>query len=175
MRRRWLVSLVVLACLALPTKVWAEAETLEQAWAEAYRANPTLQAERAKLRALDEQVSLALSNWRPSVDITSSVGRSYERSPQSEDFIKNTIANATRSYGVEFTQPLFRGFRTVLETEAAEKQVMAGRAGLQSAEQQLFLDTATAFLDLVRDQEVLDINRDNENVLKKKLEETEKH
>ena len=43
----------------------ASAETLEQALADAYLINPVLNAERARLRATDEQVALAKSGLRP--------------------------------------------------------------------------------------------------------------
>ena len=49
----------------------ADSMTLQQAWIQAYQSNPSLEAERAKLRATDEQVSQALSHWRPSIDATS--------------------------------------------------------------------------------------------------------
>ena len=74
---------------------------------------------------------------------------------------------------MQVTQPLFRGFRTKSETEAAEKQMLAGRAKLASAEQQLFLDTASAYLGTLRDQAVLDLERNHETVLEDKLKETQ--
>ena len=77
-----------------------------------------------------------------------------------------------RSYGVQLKQPLFRGFRTQAETEATEKQVLAGRAKLGSAEQQLFLDTASAYLGVLRDEAVLELERNHEAVLEDKLKET---
>jgi outer membrane protein len=43
----------------------ASAETLEEALADAYLINPVLNAERARLRAIDEQVALAKSGMRP--------------------------------------------------------------------------------------------------------------
>src|SRR6188472_190562 len=43
----------------------AGAETLEQALTDAYLINPVLNAERARLRATDEQVALAKSGLRP--------------------------------------------------------------------------------------------------------------
>ena len=146
--------------------------TLEQTWVDVYQHNPSLEAERAKLRATDEQVSLALSHWRPSIDATSSVGKTYQRIPAQQAYNTANFGSNTTGYGVQITQPLFRGFRTLSEMEAARKQVMAGRAQLQAAEQKLLLDTATAFLDVVRDEFILNTDRDNEAVLRKKLEET---
>ena len=129
----------------------AEYVTLEQALTYAYQRNPSLEAERAKLRATDEQVSVALSHWRPSVDATSSIGKTYQRIPGQQASDTANYGADTSSYGVQVTQPIFRGFRTVFETDAAKKQVMAGRAQLEDAEQKLMLDTATAFLDIIRD------------------------
>jgi outer membrane protein len=46
----------------------ASAETLEQALSDTYLVNPVLNAERARLRATDEQVALAKSGLRPFVN-----------------------------------------------------------------------------------------------------------
>lgn len=150
----------------------AERQTLEQVWVEAYQNNPSLEAERAKLRATDEQVAQALSHWRPSVTTSGSIGKNYEYTPPNHGLPSNYLAHGATHYGAEVKQPIFRGFKTLAETDEAEKQVMAGRAQLQSAEQQVLLDTAKAFLDTVRDEEILQINRDEETVLQKKLDET---
>jgi outer membrane protein len=157
---------------AISLSAHADSETLEQAWTLAYQNNPSLEAQRASLRATDEQVSQALSNWRPSIDATGSVGKTYQYAPDLAPFENPNFASTTRSYGAQVTQPLFRGFRTKAETEAAEKQVLAGRAKLESAEQQLFLDTASAFLGVMRDEAALDLERNHEAVLEDKLKET---
>jgi outer membrane protein len=146
--------------------------TLEQAWIAAYQNNPSLEAERAKLRASDEHVAQALSHWRPSVSVNANVGKTYQYLPPENGFASNSLAKGGDSYGAQISQPIFRGFRTLSETEAAEKQVLAGRAQLQGAEQQLLLDTSKAFLDTYRDEIIVQINRDEEEVLQKKLDET---
>ncbi len=52
----------------------ASAETIEQALADAYLINPVLNAERARLRATDEQVALAKSGLRPFVSGSADYG-----------------------------------------------------------------------------------------------------
>src|SRR5258708_8162292 len=52
------------------------AQTLTEAFAYTYNNNPQLLAQRAALRATDEGVPQALSNWRPTVNFTGSAGRS---------------------------------------------------------------------------------------------------
>lgn len=172
----WRLKLIggVLVALRLSTPACAAENdmTLEQAWIAAYQNNPSLEAERAKLRATDEQVAQALSHWRPSVSANTNVGRTYQYLPSENGSPSDNFAKGGDSYGVQVSQPIFRGFRTLSETEAAEKQVMAGRAQLQVVEQQLLLDTSKAFLDTYRDEIIVRINRDEEDVLQKKLDET---
>ena len=63
--RRTVCAAAMAAVLAIPHS--AGAETLEGALGQAYRNNPTLNAQRAALRATDESVPQALSNYRPRV------------------------------------------------------------------------------------------------------------
>ena len=53
----------------------AAGEILEEALIAAYTSNPTLLAQRAALRATDEQVPQALSGWRPTVTVTGEMGK----------------------------------------------------------------------------------------------------
>jgi outer membrane protein len=164
--------LLCIGVFLFPLTVRAET-TIEQAWTLAYQNNPSIEAQRASLRAIDEQVSQALSNWRPSIDASASIGRTYQYTPELAPFENPNFAGTERSYGAQVKQPLFRGFRTRAETESAEKQVLAGRAKLESAEQQLFLDTASAYLGILRDEAIVDLERHHETVLEDKLKETQ--
>ena len=59
----FVIAFLVVSVVGRP----AGAETLEEALADAYLINPVLNAERARLRATDEQVALAKSGLRPFV------------------------------------------------------------------------------------------------------------
>src|SRR5258708_34614876 len=65
----------VAAALLLLGGASASAQTLTESFAYAYNNNPQLLAQRAALRATDEGVPQALSNWRPTVNFTGSAGR----------------------------------------------------------------------------------------------------
>jgi outer membrane protein len=157
----------------IPCPAYANSQTLADAWTLAYQNNPSLEAQRASLRATDEKVAQALSNWRPSIDANGNAGKTYQYAPGLTPFGEGSYAGTAYQYGVQVTQPLFRGFRTQAETEAAEKQVLSERAKLEDAEQQLFLDTASAFLGVLRDEAALEIQRHNESVLQDMLKETQ--
>jgi outer membrane protein len=145
----------------------ALAESFEEALAKAYMTNPTLQAERASVRGTDEGVPQALSNWRPTVEFTGSVGRVWA---ESNSFNPRDQQRTERSVDLTIEQPLFRGWRTVRETEQAENEVLAARADLSDVEQTILLAAATAYLDVLRDLATLELNRNNELVLRRQLE-----
>jgi TolC family type I secretion outer membrane protein len=168
--RLWFLGLFIAISASYAS---ARAETFEQALVQAYQTNPTLQAERAKLRETDEQVSQAVSNWRPSADATGSIGRTYQniRDSSSAAALPSSASALTpRTAGVQVTEPIFRGFRTVSATRAAEKRVAAERANLQAIEQKLLLDSGTAYLDVVQDQALVELDRNNEEVLRRELD-----
>lgn len=148
------------------------AQTLDRALAAAYANNPTLAAQRAAQRATDEGVPQALSGWRPTVTFSSEAGRARQLyDPNSASLRDQTLTPFTNS--LSLSQPLYRGGRTVASTQSAEALVQAGRATLASTEQQVFLQVVTAYADVVRDQAVLELNRNNEQVLRRNLEATQ--
>jgi outer membrane protein len=69
--------------------------------------------------------------------------------------------------GIE--QPIFRSFRTYNAVKEAKTHVEAARSGLVSTEQQILLDTVAAYMDVLRDQAVLDLRRNNVQVLDRQL------
>jgi TolC family type I secretion outer membrane protein len=166
--------IVFLAIAVLLTLVEGTAgQTLEKSLVEAYLNNPTLDAERARLKATDERVPQALSGWRPVVNSVESVGKVRLKGNRKSLITDETSGNLTpRSVGVRIQQPLYRGGRTVAATRAAENTVRAGRARLASVEQSVLLDGATAFMNVYRDQAVLGLNIRNEQRLARQLQAT---
>lgn len=165
------IIFVLLASLSGQTA--AQATSLEEALGQAYLTNPTLQAQRAQLRQTDEGVPQALSGWRPTVIGTVQGG--YESLESNGP--TGTRQQATgrqdlvpRSYGVTVTQPLFRGFRTVAGTNAAEKRVSAGRSQLLAVEQDILLQAVSAYMNVYRDEIILNVNRKNVEALRQQLE-----
>ncbi len=166
--RRALFCAVLVTAASVPGA--AQAAGLHEALATAYATNPTLEAARAQLRATDEGVPQALSEWRPTV--LGSVQGGHEWDNQRAPISQSEEMNP-RSYGVTLRQPIFDGFGTVAGTSQAENLVRAGRAQLTSAEQTVLLNAVTAYMNVVRDAAVLELNRNNEKVLQAQLEATD--
>jgi len=148
--------------------------TLQEALAAAYSNNPGLQAARAKLRATDESVPQALAGWRPTVVLSGNTGYAdgISRIRSGGVWRKN---EATRDVAVgqaTLTQPLYRGGRTRSSTNQAENKVMAERARLIAAEQQVFTDTVNAYVSVIQTSQILALNVNNEQVLRRQLQAT---
>src|SRR5215470_14387393 len=73
---RLLLPALTCAAIAVLTPP-ALAQTMTEAFAYAYNNNPQILAQRALLRATDEGVPQALSNWRPQVSLNAQAG--FER------------------------------------------------------------------------------------------------
>jgi outer membrane protein len=160
----------------------ARADTLEWALVQAYQNNPSLNAQRAALRAIDENVPQALSGYRPKLSVTGSGGFNYFNQtnkavnqsvfPNSVNYTSIAEDLPTRQFGATATQTLFNGFQTANRTRQAESQVAGARETLRVTEQQVLLDAATAYMNLIRDQAILDLNRRNVEVLTEQLKQT---
>ena len=161
-----LVSLLSLA--ACVGSAPAGAQSLAEALTATYQSNPSLLAARAELKAVNEGVPQALSDWRPSVSLAGAAGA------QRIDAQRPGGAETTYPIGasVLLAQPLYRGGRTIAAVSQAEAEVRAQRARLASSEQTVLLDAAVAYMDVWRDQAVLRLNESNEAVLAQQLEAT---
>jgi outer membrane protein len=152
----------------------AGADTLEGALSDAYRNNPQLNSQRAIVRATDEGVPQALSGYRPRVNATANVGTQYQDTlaKQAGSYQTTTGTFTPHSVGLTATQTLFNGFQTANRTRQAEAQVSAARATLAVIEQNVMLNGATAYMNLLRDAAILDLQRRNVEVLQEQLRQT---
>jgi outer membrane protein len=141
--------------------------TLETALIQAYQNNPQLNAQRAATRATDETVPTALSGYRPQIIGGSSLTEQYLEyrtrlpSPAGNIYPKTQGAVAVPAAGVTVSQTLYNGFQTTNRTRQAEAQVFTARETLRLAEQSTLLNAATAYMNLLRDAAILDLQRSN--------------
>jgi outer membrane protein len=180
--RIWSIASVVIGGLcAVAFAVAAHADTLEWALVQAYQNNPSLNAQRASLRATDENVPQALSGYRPKLSLTANGGANYNSqiqhaprpgNPSSQIDAENAADFVSRGFGASMTQTLYNGFQTANRTRQAESQVFAARETLRVTEQQVLLDAATSYMNLLRDGAILELNRRNVEVLTEQLKQT---
>ncbi|WP_373087631.1 TolC family outer membrane protein [Sneathiella sp.] len=158
------VASVLTATLPLSS---ASAETLRDTLITTYENNPTLDAARANVRGVDEEVPQALSGWRPSVIATGDAALQNVDS----NYSTGTSGNShPTSVAVTVSQPVYTGGQTVASTKSAEATVSAARAGLLSTQQDVFRLAVTAYMNVLRDEALVELNKNNSTVLRRQLD-----
>ena len=152
----FLTSAAVLALGAAPLS----AETLREALVAAYNTNPTLAAQRANVRAIDENVPIARSNGLPGVTL---------QSAYTENVVKaaNSFVSPDRqaTAGVTLSVPVFSGGGVRNAVRAAETRVDGGQLTLRGTEADLFTNVVGAYMDVIRDEAIVGLNTQNVKVL----------
>lgn len=150
--------------------------TLAEALATTYLTQPALLAERAKLRATDENVPQALAGWRPTVIMAGTAGygdgmsRIYTGS--TGRFLNAQTDRLIGTAQATLSQPIYNGGRTQANVNRAKNQVMAERATLIQQEQTSFANVVNAYVGVIQQQQILALNINNEQVLAKQLQAT---
>ncbi|MGH9551765.1 MAG: TolC family protein, partial [Terriglobales bacterium] len=143
----------------------AGADTLRDALVSAYQSNPTLTAERQTLEGTDAQVAIAKAAGRPQVSATVGLNRYITQS----GVLATGGKGPTLSAGVQLSYPLFNGGSVRNNVKAAETRVEAGRATLTAVEGDVFTNAVAAYMDVIRDRAIVELNQNNVKVLQTNL------
>lgn len=167
LRHRRSMMLASLITGSMLMAVPAAAETLQGALAKAYINNPTLTGARAGQRANDENVPIQRSYGLPDAGVSAS----YNENLKSD---ANSFAQPRRflTVGPQVTVPLYQGGAVRNSVKAAKLRVESGQAGLRGTEASIFSQVVGAYMDVIRDQAIVQLNRKNVQVLRTNLEAT---
>lgn len=144
----------------------AIADTLADTLVRTYQLSPLLEANRAALRGLDENVAQALAGKRPQVSASS--GATYTIDLENELGGNRPLAE---SYNARLGASLsiYDGGASTAALNAAKAGVLTGREQLKSAEQNILLQAVTAYMDVRRDGEALGVSNNNVQVLQEQV------
>ncbi|MEO1206467.1 MAG: TolC family outer membrane protein [Pseudomonadota bacterium] len=164
----------IIALGAMTHTAPVSADTLSSALARAYKYNPRIDAERARLRATDESATQARAGYRPRITGDADISGAEDRSrlTSTNPFIPGVRESTPRGYSIGFTQNIFDGFQTTNAVEEAEANIRAGRELLRDIERAVLLEAATAYMDVVRDQAIVKLQENNVRVLSRELRAT---
>jgi len=168
LKKGLMVGAAALSLLAAGATAEVNAETLQDAMSLAYQNNPDLRAQRAALRAADENVASANLAILPSVN----GNVSYDRSNRL--IIENPLSDPqkifNRALQIRIDQPIFDGFQRIYNRKQAKSLIMAGRAQLLDIEQQVLLNAVTAYMDVLSNEAIYGLNQSNVQVLARQKE-----
>lgn len=160
MRGGFLITAASAAVLSLTGM--AQADTLREALIQTYNSNPTLTGQRAQLRSLDAGVAIARAANRPQISGTAGLN---------QDLTRTGGGNGRNlSAGVDISYPLFNGGAVRNQIRAADERVLAGRATLSATEGDIFTEAVGAYMDVIRDRSIVELNQNQVRVLETNLQ-----
>lgn len=166
MRKALYAMLIVPSLVGLADT--ASAQTIRQAMSNAYDNNPDLNAARAGLRATDEGVAIARSGYRPQISATVDVSRTETDAPVSP--FGGSADGTDAAAGLTISQTLFDGFQTRNAVLGAQADVFSSQETLRDTEQQILLAAVQAFMNVIRDRQIVDIRAQNIEFLQEQLD-----
>ena len=113
----------------------------------------------------------ARAGWRPTISITAGVG--YTQGTNSPvDYAAGTYEANDANASIVLAQPLYTGGRVAHQVQAAQARVLAGQQGLRAAEAQALQAAITAYMDVLRDQDLLRVRQADLETLGRQVNET---
>ncbi len=164
---RFLIKAALAAGLMASAAPAGWSQSLEETLSAAYRTNPQLQAERARLRQSAEGVTQARSAVLPNVSASGTLSESETWG--GTGFTGAGGGNGSSSVGATVSQSIYRGGRTSGAINAAQARFEAGRERLRAVEQNVLLDAVSAHANVTRDQQIVSIRSNNVEVLGEQL------
>ncbi|MEQ8559722.1 MAG: TolC family outer membrane protein [Henriciella sp.] len=149
----------------------AEAETLQDALTAAWLNNPGLEQERSAAEIAEERITQAKARRKPTVDLFS--GYVYQSIDSNRPFAFNTGDFPVASAQLEARLPVYSGGRLSAGIRQAKAGALAADAQLDSAGQTLLLDTVTAYVDILRARQVIDIRQSSIDLLSGQLTQSQ--
>lgn len=139
--------------------------SIQEVLREVYLTNPSIRAARAELRAVHELLPQAQAGFKPTATASGNV-----TSAEIESDGIGTRDGTTKDLEFRVDQPLYRGGRTVAAVESANNAIIAQTAILKSVEQNVLLGVVTAYMDVIRDRSLVDLNSKNRSVISRQLQ-----
>ncbi len=153
---------VSVAAFALCVAGAARAESLADAMIAAYKTSNLLEQNRATLRAADEDVAGAMAALRPVLAWSASYDYKATRP------LTATDPNAA-SLGLVASMTLYDFGRSALAVDITKETVLATREALRAVEQDVLLETVSAYTAVKSAQQQVSINQNSVRVIGEEL------
>jgi len=159
---RYLIS----AAFLLPSLV--SAFTISEAVQQTIQTNPKIYVKKAVLNSEKELLSKEKSAYLPSVDISYSVGRERTRMIANR---RQSVTNTIQNVNAAVTENIFEGFKTISGVKKQKALILSAEKNVQSVVNNIALDAASAYLNVIKNQHLAKIAKENVAVHKKYLDQ----
>ena len=137
----------------------------------AYKNNPTLNAQRENYKAVKENVNISRSEFLPSVSISGS--QSSQQNSNRTNRAGTTLSdssNTSEVQSISIDQKIFQGFQGYNSIKKSELEAKQALLQLKNTEQQILLQSASAYYDLVYNIKNTKFNLSNVDLFERQVE-----
>jgi outer membrane protein len=171
---KFAAAALLLASLSAPAFAQASRDTLAEAVDSAIQNNPVLMAQRQTRAVANETLEQAKAAMRPTLGFQGSYGTQDQELGRTFQTPGGTFpldGNTERSsIGIEARQSIYSGGSLPAGQRQAEAGVRSAEAQLRGAEQELVLSVVTAFVDVRRAEQEVQIRETNVSSLKQQVQ-----
>jgi len=143
---------------------------LQDTLVNAYQNNKQLKAQQSDLLATQEQIPQAYSGFMPQVVFQGDIKSGDSYNLLTQGLGRGALYHRDHSRDFILTQPLFNGGQTIEQVRRAYNSVAAATSSLATVEEQVLINAISTHMDVVKANEVVNLSRVNENVLKEQLD-----
>jgi outer membrane protein len=161
-RRGRAATLLLFTAIVAPAG--AGAETLADAMAAAVLTSPELTQSRAQVKVLAERAVQARSQGR--IQVEGSINLTTQ-------FLELERFDYPTTMQLDVVQPLYTGGQVENATEAALTRMSAQEALVIATEQQVLLSAVFAYMDVLRDETLVDLSENNVTLISEQLRAAE--
>ena len=161
MKRSILLSIVLLPALV-------SAMSITEAVQKSVETHPQIQVKKEELNAQKESLTIVRSDYLPSVDLSYSVGPETTKNANVAR-VKTDLTRQDASAVLSWN--LFAGLNTKYGVEQQEALILSAGDNVQDSANTLALETAEAYVNVLRNKELLNIAKENVEVHKKYLDQ----
>lgn len=154
-----LLGLVLLASAA-------DARELEEELADLLSTHPAIKAQQATVESARSEITGAFSGYLPQVDFTGNVGPTHIETDERTDLGLGAFEKTQKVAELRVTQNLFDGFETPASVHIARMNMEVASYTLEGTQQEVLLEAVEAYLDVLRQNRLVELARQNEESIK---------
>ncbi len=152
------ILLSAIASIIVATPLAIQANTLKDNISEVLKTNPVIQERLRNFRLTQQDLNIAQSEYYPSVDLKGTTGQ-YSAGNLNDE-VEDVDYNSYQT-SLTITQNLFDGFGTTHKVDYEKSRIIAAGYKYIEVSNDIAFKMTTAYLNLLRAQQLLKISREN--------------
>jgi outer membrane protein len=137
----------------------------------AYKNNPVLNASRENYKAVKESINISRSEFLPSIFVTGSQSSQQNSNKTNQEGVTlSDNSNDSEIQSVTIDQKIFQGFQSYNSVKKSKLESDQAALKLKNTEQQILLQSATAYYDLVYKIKNIQFNLSNVDLFERQVE-----